>query len=94
VPRHADQFWGVVKDWSGRGIFDTVVEISSADGQHQYRTATNDQGGFELPGLDCTTWEIRLVDLPSAPGGLQAQALRLSLNGGHYSGAGVEFQQR
>ncbi len=88
------RIWGVVKDRRGQGIFGAGVEISSADGQHRYRAATNDQGGFELPGLGCTTWEIRLVDVPGAPGGLQAQALRVSLNGGQYSGAGVDFQQR
>jgi hypothetical protein len=88
------RIWGVVKDRSGRGIFGAGVEISSADGQHHYRSTTNDQGGFDIPGLGCTTWEVRLVDLPSAPGGVQAQALYVSLNGGRYSGAGVQFQQR
>jgi eukaryotic-like serine/threonine-protein kinase len=88
------RIWGVVKDRSGQGIFGAGVEISSADGQHRYRATTNDQGGFELPGLGCTMWEVRLVDVPGAPGGHQAQALRVSLNGGQYSGAGVKFQQR
>jgi hypothetical protein len=88
------RIWGVVKDRSGRGIFGAGVEIGSADGQHHYRSTTNDQGGFEIPGLGCTTWEIRLVDVPSASGGVQAQALYVSLNGGRYSGAGIQFQQR
>jgi hypothetical protein len=88
------RIWGVVKDRSSQGIFGAGVEISSADGQHHYRSTTNDQGGFEIPGLGCTTWEVVLVVVPSAPGGVQAQALQVSLNGGRYSGAGVQFQQQ
>jgi hypothetical protein len=88
------RIWGVVKDQRGNGIFGASVAVSSADGQHHYRGTTNDQGGFEIPGLGCTTWEVQLVDLPSAPGGVQAEALLLSLNGGRYSGAAVQFQQR
>ncbi len=86
--------WGVIKDRGGRGIYRAVVEISSADGKHHYRTMSNDQGGFEAPGLGCTTWVVRLVGVPRAPAGVQAPILRLNLNGGRYSGAGIEFRQR
>jgi hypothetical protein len=86
--------WGVVKDRGGRGIYRAVVEISSADGKHRFRAVTNDQGGFEAPGLGCTTWVVRLTSVPRAPAGVQAPTLRVNLNGGRYSGAGIEFRQR
>lgn len=90
----ASRVWGTVKDRAGRGIYHAAVELRSADGQHQFSAQTNDQGGFEVPGLGCTAWIVRLAAVPDAPAGIQAVELRVSLNGGAYSGAGVEFQQR
>jgi hypothetical protein len=88
------RIWGVVKDRDGGGLYRAVVEARSADGKHRFSAQTNDQGGFELPGLGCTTWIVRLVGVPRAPTGVQATELRVNLNGGRYSGAGVEFRQR
>jgi hypothetical protein len=88
------QVWGTVKDRAGHGVYQAVAEVRSADGQHHFRTQTNDQGGFELPGLGCTTWIVQLISVPHAPAGVQASELHINLNGGRYSGAGVEFQQR
>ena len=88
------RIWGIVKDRGGRGLYRAVVEVHSADGKNRFRAQTNDQGGFELPGLGCTTWIVRLVSVPRAPAGVQALELRVKLNGGRYSGAGVEFRQR
>jgi hypothetical protein len=90
----ASRIWGTVKDRAGYGIYRASVKVSSADGQHHFNVQTNDQGGFEVPGLGCTTWIVRLTGVASAPSGVQATELRVSLNGGKYSGAGVEFQQR
>src|SRR5262245_17142279 len=88
------RIWGIVKDRGGHGLYRAVVEVRSADGKNRFRAQTNDQGGFELPGLGCTTWIVRLVSVPRAPAGVQALQLRVNLNGGRYSGAGVEFRQR
>jgi hypothetical protein len=86
--------WGVVKNRAGRGVYRAVVMIRSSDGKHRFSAQTNDQGGFDIPGLGCTTWIVRLVSIPRAPVGVQAPELRVSLNGGRYSGAGIEFRQR
>ena len=86
--------WGVVKNGAGRGIYRAVVMVRSSDGKNRFSAQTNDQGGFEIPGLGCTTWIVRLVSVPRAPAGVQAPELRISLNGARYSGAGVEFRQR
>jgi hypothetical protein len=88
------RIWGVVKDRNGRAIYQAVVQVSSADGKHGFSKTTNSQGGFEVPGLGCTTWSVRLTSVPRAPGGFQAPEVRVGLNGGRYSGAGVEFRQR
>jgi len=85
--------WGVVKNSSGRGIFRAVVQVTSTDGRNRYSRATNSQGGFEIPGLGCTTWVVRLASVPGT-NGLQAQTMRVALNGGRYSGAGIEFRQQ
>lgn len=86
------RIWGVVKDRGGAGIARAVVLISSADSKHRYSKATNSRGGFDIPGLGCTTWIVRLSSVPGAA--LSPVAIRVSLNGGRYSGAGVEFRQR
>ena len=87
------RIWGVVKDRNGRGMYRAVIQISSTDGKHRFSSATNNQGGFEVPGLGCTRWVVRLISVPRAPG-VQAQAVNVGLNGGRYSGAGIEFRQR
>jgi hypothetical protein len=86
--------WGEVKNRLERGIYGAVVEVRSADGKHHFSAQTNNQGGFDLPGLGCTTWIVRLVSIPGAPAGVQAAELRVELNGGRYSGAGLEFRER
>jgi len=88
------RIWGVVMDRAGHAIYRAQILVSSADGRNRYSRVTNSQGGFEVPGLGCTTWIVRLASVPRAPNGLQAQSVRVSLNGGRYSGAGVEFRQR
>jgi tetratricopeptide (TPR) repeat protein len=88
------KIWGVVKDKNGRGIARATVQVSSADGKIRHTGTTNNQGGFEVPGLGCTTWRVRLTDVPNAPNGVQANTINVDLNGGLYSGAGVEFRQR
>jgi carboxypeptidase family protein len=88
------RIWGVVRDSAGRGIYRAAVQVSSADGKHRYSQTTNNQGGFEIPGLGCTTWVVRLAAVPRAAEGFQAQPVRVTLNGGRYSGAGIEFRQR
>jgi hypothetical protein len=89
----ASRVWGVVKDRNGRGVYRAIVQISSTDGKNRFSRATNNQGGFEVPGLGCTRWVVRLISVPRAPG-VQAQAVNVGLNGGRYSGAGIEFRQR
>ncbi|HEX5690223.1 MAG TPA: hypothetical protein VFX76_09485 [Roseiflexaceae bacterium] len=88
------RIWGVVKNRAGRGIGRAVVQVNSADGKNRYRATTNSQGGFDVPGLGCTAWIVRLLSVPGAPAGIQTSAVRVGLNGGRYTGAGVEFRQR
>jgi hypothetical protein len=88
------KIWGVVKASNGAGIGRAVVQVSSSDGQNVFRSTTNSKGGFEIPGLGCTSWVVRLVGVPGATGGVQADRVRVQVNGGQYSGAAVEFRQQ
>ena len=86
--------WGVVRNQKGLGIKGAIVQVQSADRKNTYKSKpTNSQGGFNIPGLGCTTWTIRLTYVPKE-GELQAGSVSVELNGGRYSGAGVEFRQQ
>jgi tetratricopeptide (TPR) repeat protein len=85
--------WGVVKDKNGRPIYRATVRVRSADGRHSYARQTNNQGGFEVPGLGCTTWRVSVTAVPGVAN-VRSEVKSVELNGGRFSGAGIEFRQR
>jgi serine/threonine protein kinase len=87
--------YGGVEDANGRGISGARVRITSADGRNTYNVTTGRGGVYSVPGLGCTTWTVRLIGVPNATGGLQANAVTVrNLNGGRYTSAEVRFRQR
>jgi hypothetical protein len=89
----ASTVWGRVVNTMGRGIHRAVVEVRSTDGRHRFRSTTNSQGGYSIPGLGCTLWRVRLVYVPGE-GQLIAAGVTVRLNGGRYSGVNVNFRQQ
>jgi hypothetical protein len=87
--------YGSVEDANGRGISGARLRITSADGKNVYNIQTGRGGVYSVPGLGCTTWTVRLIGVPNAPGGLQANAVAVSnLNGGRLTAAEVRFRQQ
>jgi hypothetical protein len=87
--------YGSVEDANGRGISGARLRITSADGKNVYNIQTGRGGVYSVPGLGCTTWTVRLIGVPNAPGGLQANAVTVSnLNGGRLTAAEVRFRQQ
>lgn len=84
--------WGIVRRSNGAGIPGATIEVKA--GNNTFKAITNSQGGFEVPGLGCTTWRVRLVAVPNAPSGTQFTSFAVNLNGGEYSGAGFVFRQQ
>lgn len=80
--------WGTVYGRGG-GIAGAVVQATSADGGNSFSGVTNGQGNFSIGGLGCTTWFVQVVSVPG--GNVQSQAVSVNLNGGRYSGAGIDF---
>jgi hypothetical protein len=89
----ASKVWGTVADRNGQRIAGATVQVISADGKNRYSRNTNSQGGFEIPGLGCTTWRVRLIGVPNEPNGVQVNTVNVNLNGGLYSGAEIRFRQ-
>ena len=78
---------------SRRGVSSAKLCITSADGKNVYNVTTDRGGTYGVPGLGCTTWTVRLLSAPDAPGGIQANRVIVSnLNGGKYTSAEVRFR--
>jgi hypothetical protein len=87
--------YGSVEDTNGRGISGARVRITSADGHNSYTVTTGRGGIYSVPGLGCTTWTVRLVSVPNAPNGIQANPVTVrNLNGGRFTSAEVRFKQQ
>jgi hypothetical protein len=87
--------FGSVENSAGRGIAGARVRITSADRRNTYNVTTGRGGVYTLPGLGCTTWTVRLISVPNAPGGIQAGPVTVrNLNGGRYTSAEVRFKQQ
>jgi tetratricopeptide (TPR) repeat protein len=87
--------YGSVEGANGRGISGARLRITSADGKNVYNIQTGRGGVYSVPGLGCTTWTVRLIGVPNAPGGLQANAVTVrNLNGGRLTAAEVRFRQQ
>ncbi len=83
--------WGTVYGHGG-GVGGVVVQASSVDGGNSFTSVTNGQGNFSIGGLGCTTWIVQVVGAPG--GNVQSSGVSVALNGGRYSGAGIDFYQR
>jgi hypothetical protein len=88
------KIWGIVRESDGRGIPAAVVQVQSINRQNTYWTTTNSQGDFQIAGLSCSTWIVQLMSVPNTPIGFLANSIKVDLNGGQFSGAGIEFRQR
>lgn len=86
--------YGSVEDRNGRGIADATLSITSADGRNQFTVRTRANGTYEIGGLGCTTWIVRLTAVPDFAK-FQANEVRVTnLNGGRYTAAEVRFRQQ
>ena len=87
--------YGSVEDARGRGIAGAKLRITSGDGRNTFSVTTSKGGVYKLPGLGCTTWVVRLLGVPNAPGGIKANRVSVSnLNGGKFTAAEVRFKQQ
>jgi serine/threonine protein kinase len=85
--------YGSVENSIGKGIGGARLRITSADGLHIYDKTTDRNGLYSAPGLGCTTWTVRLISIPSAPNGIQANPVIVkNLNGGRLTAAEVRFK--
>lgn len=87
--------YGSVEDTRGRGIAGARLRITSSDGRNTYNVTTGRGGVYNVPGLGCTTWVVRLLSVPGAPNGISANRVTVSnLNGGKFTAAEVRFKMR
>jgi hypothetical protein len=85
--------YGSIESSNGRGIVGAVVRVVSADGRNTYTVTTGRGGVYNIGGLGCTTWTVRLISVPGAK--IQANAVTVTnLNGGRYTSAEVRFKLR
>ena len=85
--------YGSVENSAGRGIAGARLRVTSADGKNVYNVTTGRGGVYSVPGLGCTKWTVRLVSIPGAPNGVQANRVTVTnLNGGRYTSAEVRFK--
>ncbi|MEO7908230.1 MAG: protein kinase, partial [Roseiflexaceae bacterium] len=85
--------YGSVENSSGKGIAGAVVRVTSADGRNTYDLATGSGGVYQVGGLGCTAWNVRLISVPKAK--IQANQVAVgNLNGGRYTSAEVRFRLR
>ena len=85
--------YGSVENGAGRGIAGARLRVTSADGKNVYNVTTGRGGVYSVPGLGCTKWTVRLISVPSAPNGVQANRVTVTnLNGGRYTSAEVRFK--
>ncbi|WP_232279998.1 protein kinase domain-containing protein [Roseiflexus castenholzii] len=86
--------YGSVEDRNGRGIAGATLIVTSADGRNQYTVRTRPNGTYDIGGLGCTTWIVRLTAIPDVSV-FEANEVRVTnLNGGRYTAAEVRFRQQ
>ncbi len=84
--------YGSVEDRNGRGIGGATLTVTSADGRNRFTARTRANGTYEVSGLGCTVWIVRLTSVPDFPA-FQANEVRvINLNGGRYTAAEVRFR--
>jgi hypothetical protein len=84
--------YGSVED-GGKGISGARLRVTSADGRNTVNVTTGRGGVYNVPGLGCTTWTVRLLSVPNTPNGIRATAVTVrNLNGGRYTSAEVRFR--
>ena len=89
----ASSIFGSVEDTRGRGIAGARLRVTSADGRNTYTVATGKGGVYNVTGLGCTRWTVRLLSVPNAPGGVTANRVAVTnLNGGKFTAAEVRFK--
>lgn len=87
--------YGSVENARGAGIAGARLRVTSADGRNSYTVTTGRGGVYTVPGLGCTTWSVRLLSVPNAPNGIQANSITVrNLNGGKFTAAEVRFRQQ
>jgi len=85
--------YGSIENSSGKGIAGAVVRVTSADGRNSYTLTTGRGGVYNVGGLGCTTWNVRLISVPKAK--IQANLVTVkNLNGGRFTSAEVRFRLR
>jgi hypothetical protein len=85
--------YGSIENSSGKGIAGAVVRVTSADGRNTYNLKTGSGGVYQVGGLGCTAWNVRLISVPKAK--VQANQVVVSnLNGGRFTSAEVRFKLR
>jgi hypothetical protein len=83
--------YGSVENSSGKGIAGAILRVVSADGRNRYSIRTARGGVYNLGGLGCTTWIIRLISVPGSA--IQANAVTVkNLNGGRFTSAEVRYK--
>jgi eukaryotic-like serine/threonine-protein kinase len=85
--------YGSIENSSGQGIAGAVVRVTSADGRNRYTRTTGRGGVYNVGGLGCTTWNVRLISVPKAK--IQANLVTVkNLNGGRFTSAEVRYKLR
>jgi len=85
--------YGSIENSSGKGIAGAVVRVTSADGRNRYTLTTGRGGVYNVGGLGCTTWNVRLISVPKAR--IQANLVTVkNLNGGRFTSAEVRYKLR
>jgi hypothetical protein len=85
--------YGSIENSSGKGIAGAVVRVTSADGRNSYTLTTGRGGVYNVGGLGCTTWNVRLISVPKAK--IQANLVTVkNLNGGRFTSAEVRYKLR
>jgi hypothetical protein len=83
--------YGSVENSSGKGIAGATLRVVSADGRHRYSVTTRRGGVYNVGGLGCTAWTIRLIGIPGSA--IQANAVTVkNLNGGRFTSAEVRYR--
>jgi hypothetical protein len=82
-----------VENSAGKGIAGAVLRIVSADRRNTYSATTRRGGVYNVGGLGCTTWTVRLISIPGSA--IQANTVTVkNLNGGRFTSAELRFKLR
>jgi serine/threonine protein kinase len=85
--------YGSIEGSNGRGITGALVRVVSADGRNTYNVTTGRGGVYNVGGLGCTSWTVRLISVPGSK--IQANTVAVkNLNGGRYTSAEVRYKLR